>query len=47
MGDMAGLAAATFLRGLGYIQIPTTLLAMVDSSIGGKVAVDMPQGKTS
>lgn len=44
-GDMAGLAAATFLRGLGYIQIPTTLLAMVDSSIGGKVAVDMPQGK--
>ena len=45
VGDMAGLAAATFLRGLGYIQIPTTLLAMVDSSIGGKVAVDMPQGK--
>lgn len=44
-GDMAGLAAATFLRGLGYIQIPTTLLAMVDSSIGGKVAVDMQQGK--
>jgi 3-dehydroquinate synthase len=44
-GDMAGLAAATFLRGMGYIQIPTTLLAMVDSSIGGKVAVDMPQGK--
>jgi len=44
-GDMAGLAAATFLRGLGFIQIPTTLLAMVDSSIGGKVAVDLPQGK--
>lgn len=44
-GDMAGLAAATFLRGMGYIQIPTTLLAMVDSSIGGKVAVDLPQGK--
>ena len=45
VGDMAGLAAATFLRGLGFIQIPTTLLAMVDSSIGGKVAVDLPQGK--
>lgn len=44
-GDMAGLAAATFLRGMGYIQIPTTLLAMVDSSVGGKVAVDLPQGK--
>ncbi|NLX64438.1 MAG: 3-dehydroquinate synthase [Clostridiaceae bacterium] len=44
-GDMAGLAAATFLRGMGYIQIPSTLLAMVDSSIGGKVAVDLPQGK--
>lgn len=44
-GDMAGLAAATFLRGLKFIQIPTTLLAMVDSSIGGKVAVDLPQGK--
>lgn len=44
-GDMAGLAAATFLRGMKFIQIPTTLLAMVDSSIGGKVAVDLPQGK--
>ncbi|NLU31703.1 MAG: 3-dehydroquinate synthase [Clostridiaceae bacterium] len=44
-GDMAGLAAATFLRGMGFILIPTTLLAMVDSSIGGKVAVDMDQGK--
>lgn len=44
-GDMAGLAAATFLRGTGFVQIPTTLLAMVDSSIGGKVAVDLPQGK--
>jgi len=44
-GDMAGLAAATFLRGMGFIQIPTTLLAMVDSSFGGKVAVDLPQGK--
>ncbi len=44
-GDMAGLAAATFLRGTAFIQIPTTLLAMVDSSIGGKLAVDLPQGK--
>lgn len=44
-GDMGGLAAATFLRGLQFIQIPTTLLAMVDSSIGGKVAIDLPQGK--
>ncbi len=44
-GDMAGLAAATFLRGTGFIQVPTTLLAMVDSSIGGKVAVDLPAGK--
>ncbi len=44
-GDMAGLAAATFLRGTVFIQVPTTLLAMVDSSIGGKVAVDLPQGK--
>jgi len=44
-GDMAGLAAATFLRGMGFIQIPSTLLAMVDSSIGGKTAVDLPQGK--
>jgi 3-dehydroquinate synthase len=44
-GDMAGLAAATFLRGTGFVQVPTTLLAMVDSSIGGKVAVDLPGGK--
>lgn len=44
-GDMAGLAAATFLRGTGFIQVPTSLLAMVDSSIGGKVAVDIKQGK--
>lgn len=44
-GDMAGLAAATFLRGTGFLQVPTSLLAMVDSSIGGKVAVDLPQGK--
>ena len=44
-GDMGGLAAATFLRGVAFIQIPTSLLAMVDSSVGGKVAVDLPSGK--
>ncbi len=45
IGDLAGLAAATFLRGVGFVQVPTTLLAQVDSSVGGKVAVDLPQGK--
>ena len=45
IGDLAGLAAATFLRGVRFIQVPTTLLAQVDSSVGGKVAVDLPQGK--
>lgn len=44
-GDMAGFAAATYLRGIDYIQIPTTLLSMVDSSVGGKTAVDLPAGK--
>lgn len=44
-GDITGLAAATFLRGMGFIQIPTSLLAMVDSSVGGKVGIDLPQGK--
>ena len=44
-GDAAGFAAATYLRGLEFVQIPTTLLAMVDSSIGGKTGVDLPQGK--
>lgn len=45
VGDMAGFAAASFMRGLPLVQAPTTLLAMVDSSIGGKVGVDLPQGK--
>ncbi len=45
IGDMAGFAAATYLRGVPYIQVPTSLLSMVDASIGGKVAVDLPQGK--
>jgi len=44
-GDMAGFAAATFLRGIRYVQVPTTLLAMVDSSVGGKTAIDLPAGK--
>lgn len=44
-GDMAGFAAATFLRGIDFIQIPTSLLAQVDSSVGGKTGVDIKQGK--
>ena len=44
-GDMAGFAAASYLRGIDFIQIPTTLLAQVDSSVGGKTGVDIPQGK--
>jgi len=44
-GDTAGFAAATYLRGVPFVQCPTTLLAMVDSSVGGKVGVNLPEGK--
>lgn len=45
VGDITGFAAATYLRGISYIQVPTTLLAMVDSSVGGKTAIDLTAGK--
>lgn len=45
VGDMTGFVAATYLRGISYIQVPTSLLAMVDASVGGKTAIDLPAGK--
>ncbi len=44
-GDMAGFVAATYMRGIDFIQVPTSLLSMVDSSVGGKTGVDLPEGK--
>ncbi|MEG1452830.1 3-dehydroquinate synthase, partial [Brevundimonas sp.] len=45
IGDLAGLSAALFMRGIDFIQVPTTVLAQVDSSVGGKTAIDTPRGK--
>ena len=45
VGDLTGYVAATYLRGIPFVQVPTTLLAMVDASVGGKVAVNLKQGK--
>lgn len=45
VGDLAGFVAATYLRGMPFAQVPTSLLAMMDAAVGGKVAVDLPQGK--
>jgi len=45
VGDIAGFCASTYLRGIDYIQVPTTLLSQVDSSVGGKTAINIPQGK--
>lgn len=45
VGDLAGFVAATYLRGIPFVQVPTSLLAMIDASVGGKVAVNLPQGK--
>jgi 3-dehydroquinate synthase len=45
VGDLAGFAAASYLRGIPYVQVPTTLLSMVDSAVGGKTGINLPQGK--
>ena len=45
VGDIAGFAAASYMRGIDFIQIPTTIVSQVDSSVGGKVGVDLPEGK--
>ncbi len=45
VGDIAGYVAATFMRGVNFIQCPTSLLSMVDTSVGGKTSIDLPQGK--
>lgn len=47
VGDLAGFIAATYMRGIRYLQLPTTLMSMVDSSIGGKTGVDLPEGKNA